>query len=173
MNVAGPHVDRFRDDQVDQPDDRSILFGFLSLGLWRLSLCKVNCCFGELHQHGVNRLCFGASVKTVDCRLDGFFRRDNRIDLAIHHESQFVDHVEVERIAHGDSKSFVHQRHWNHHVFSGDRFWNQSDHALGDLHGLKIDELVSVLRRLELAKFPSRNITQPDEGIVDRCAKAG
>ena len=85
--------------------------------------------------------------------MNRFFRCDHGVDLAVDHEPQLIDDIEIESITHRDAESFVHERDRNHNVLTSDRLWNQSDHALGDFHRFKIDELVSILRRLELAKF--------------------
>ena len=75
MDIAGPHRDRFGDDQVNQPDDRGavlVTFGG-GLGLGHLCLGEIDLGFCEFLQHRVDRLGFTLSVVSVDGRLDGFF----------------------------------------------------------------------------------------------------
>ena len=153
MNITRPHVDGFRDDQIDQSHNRSTFLRLLSFVLRRFCFRKVNRSLGKLHQHRIDRFRFRTAIEPVDRGLNRFFRCDHGVDLAVDHEPQLIDDIEIEGITHRDAESFVHESDWNHNVLTCDRLWDQSDHALRDFHRFKIDELVSILRRLELTEF--------------------
>ena len=84
----------------------------------------------------------------VDRGLDRFLGSHDRVHVAIGHEPQFVDDVQIQRVAHRHSQPLIDHGDRDHDVFAGDRFGDQGNHALGDLHRPQVDEFVAELRGL-------------------------
>ena len=75
MNIAGPHRDRFGDDQVNQPDDRGavlVTFGE-GLGLGHLCLGEIDLGFCNSCSIESTDSVSTLAVVSVEGRLDGFF----------------------------------------------------------------------------------------------------
>ncbi len=176
VDIARPHRHGFLDDQVHELDDRRVAF-FQSISRRRLTarrsiLGKVDRRVREFLEHRVHRLRLRrrAPVILVDRLHDRFLRRQRDLDLAIEHEPQLVDRLEIERIVHDNTNGATLLRERHHNVLPGQRLRNQLDHRGGYFDLSQLDKRKAVLLGLRFHDVVRAGIAQLDQRLLDRRA---
>ncbi|OHB69838.1 MAG: hypothetical protein A2V70_09595 [Planctomycetes bacterium RBG_13_63_9] len=107
VHVAGPRLDRLQEDLVDQPDDRGFLGELRKLGAVTLDLFEqLDPAVERLGQETLDRLATHAEVRLdqfVDLRAPG----QDRHDRQSRGHAEFVQRIEVERVARGNDQGAV------------------------------------------------------------------
>ena len=175
VDVATPGcVHGFLDDQVHQLDDRRVAFlqgvGGARLAAGRPVLGEVDRGVGELLEHRVDRLGLGGrpAIILVDRLDDRFLGGERDLDLAVQHEPQLVDRLEVERIMHDHTDGAALLGEGHDDVLAGERFGDELDDRGGDLDLVELDERQAVLLGLGLHDVVGVGVTQLDQRLLDR-----
>ena len=85
------------------------------------------------------------------------------LDLAVQHEPELVDRLEVERIVHDDPDGPALLREGHDDVFAGERLGDELDDRGGDLDLAELDEGQAVLLGLGLHDVVGVGVAQLDE----------
>ena len=103
MNIAGAHLDRLADEQLDQPDHGRVLAVLLDFSRARV---EAEVALRELRQHIVH----GGFLDTV-ILVDGLVHRVRRgqhaTDIAVEIEAQVVHRIQVERVGQRDDEDTI------------------------------------------------------------------
>ncbi len=151
MDVAGSLADRIQEDDVHQPDHRSVLARLLELEDVHLlvipSKIDVLVADAEVGHH----LLVGRTARVValdgggDCALAA----DDRLDVEPGEELDVVGRVQVRRIRHRHDERGSRARHRDDLVLLADLAADQLDDVRLDLVLIEIDRRQPVLRREE------------------------
>ena len=170
------------DDQVHQPDDRRV--PFLEGVGGRRSCRRPPPSSAKSIAVSVNSWSIESTDSVSDEALavifvdrldDRFLGRQRDLDLAVQHEPQLVDRLEVQRVVHDDPDDPALLGQGHHDVFAGERLGDQFDDGGGDLDLVQLDEGQAVLFGLGLHDVVGVGVAQPDQGLLDRrrCEPAG
>ncbi len=127
---------------------------------------------GELLEHRVDRLGLrrGAAVVLVDRLDDRFLGRERDLDLAIQHEPELVDRLEIERVVHDDTDDPAVLGQGHDDVFAREGFGDELDDGGGDLDLVELDEGQAVLLGLCLHDIVGIGVAQADQRLLDGAA---
>ena len=146
VDVAGPQLHRFGDDQIDELHHRRVGVVFLLL-VGRLldgRLGEVDGGVGEFLEHRIGRLAVAGTVMAVD-RLDDLLARGQRkLDVAVEDEAELVLGVDVGRIGAGDAERVAILGDGEDRVFAGHALREEIDDVLLDGDPRQIDKLQPV-----------------------------
>jgi len=166
VDVAGPVVDAFLDDEVHQADDGRV--ALVGIGQARaLRAATPIFIIGEsfLEQLG-HRVVVVASVILVDQIRDLILAGHGGHDFLVEDELEFGDKIEVGGIAHRDLEHGAVDLEWNDDVVAGDRLGDGVDHLLGNDPAVEVDELHLVEFGEGLDGLFLRDIAELDEDVL-------
>lgn len=84
------------------------------------------------------------AIVPVDGLLDAFAGGQGDFDLAVQDEPQFLERIQVVRIADDDAQGPVFLGHRQDRVFPGDRLGHQFHDRGGDVHLAQVDVVQAV-----------------------------
>ena len=131
----------------------------------RLRFGEVDGGVGELGEHRVDRLGFGLAVVPVDGLDDLLARRQDGLNIFVQDELEFLNGVEVGRVAHDDLERAVLLRQRQDDVFAGDRFGHQFDDGGRDGDFGQVDELQAVELGDGAHDLFGGGVAELDEGV--------
>ncbi len=149
VDVRGPQLNRLGNQQLHQPDDRGAGFvdDFVAGGRFLLGFGEVDRRVGEFLQHRVGALVLHLAVMPVDGLQDAFPRGQGDFDLAIQNEPQFLERIEIVRVADDHPQRAVLLGHRQNGIFAGDRFGHQFDDRGRNDDFAQIDVVEAMLLR--------------------------
>ncbi len=168
VNVRGPQLHRFVDDQVGQADDRRA--GFVDLlfrsRLHRLGFGEIDRRIGEILQHRVGALAVQRAVVLIDGLQDALPRSQRDLDLAVQDKTQLVEGVQVQRIADDHAEGLPFVGHGEDDVFTSHRFGNQFDHRRRDHNLFQVHVVQMMLFRNRPHHVVAGGVAQPDQRVT-------